>query len=148
MKDCPPSPPPPRQKTKKNKKKVLDHYLHHDLGMPPLLWCFFAHLLILEYPDHHQNLIISSLYYIGPLHKISSQSVHNVLSNVHRQTDVQNNATKNITPFAKEVISRRTQRAQTSLAEADHYSHTPTVKMLSLGGERLPQSPPPSPTPE
>ena len=30
-----PHPPP-----KKKKKKVLDHYLHHDLGMPPLLWCF------------------------------------------------------------------------------------------------------------
>ena len=68
----------------------MDHYLRHNLGMPPLLWCFFAHLLILEYPDHHQNLISSSLYYPGPLHKISSQSDHNVLSNVvHRQTDRQ-----------------------------------------------------------
>ena len=71
---------------------------------------FFAHLLILEYPDHHQNLISSSLYYPGPLHKISSQSVHNFLSNVvHRQTDrqtnKQTNATKNITSFAKEVIT-------------------------------------------
>ena len=79
--------PPP---TKKKKKKVLDHYLHHELGMPPLL-C----LLILEYPDHHQNLISSSLYYPGPLHKISSQSVHNFLSNiVHRQTNKQNRQTK------------------------------------------------------
>ena len=85
----PPFPPPPPKK----KKKVLDHYLHHDLGMPPLLWCFFAHLLlILEYPDHHQNLISSSLYYPGPLHKISSQSVPNFLSYVvHRQTDRQTN---------------------------------------------------------
>ena len=75
---------------KKKKKKVLDHYLHHDLGMLPLLRCFFAHLLILQYPDHHQNLISSSLYYSGPVHKISSQSVHNVLSNVvHRQTNKQ-----------------------------------------------------------
>ena len=49
---------------------------------------FFAHLLILEYSDHHQNLISSSLYYPGPLHKISLQSVHNFLSNVvHRQTN-------------------------------------------------------------
>ena len=56
--------------------------------MLPLLWCFFTHLLILQYPDHHQNLISSFLYYSGPLHKISSQSVHNFLSNVvHRQTD-------------------------------------------------------------
>ena len=58
----------------------------------------FAHLVILEYPDHHQNLISSSLYNPGPLHKISSQSVHNLLSNVvHRQTNKQKkqtNATK------------------------------------------------------
>ena len=64
---------------------------------------FFAHLLILEYPDHDRNLISSSLYYPGPLHKISSQSVHNFLSNVYKQTNRQTNATKNITSFAKEV---------------------------------------------
>ena len=47
---------------------------------------FFAHLLILQYPDHHQNLTSSSLYYSGPVHKI------NVLSNVvHRQTNRQTN---------------------------------------------------------
>ena len=101
--------PTPLKKKKKKKKKVLDHYLHHDLGMLPLLRCFFAHLLILQYPDHHQNLISSYLYYSGPVHKISSQSVHNFLSNVvHRQTNKQTdkltNATKNITSFAKEVI--------------------------------------------
>ena len=53
---------------------------------------FFAHLLILEYSDEHQNLISSSLYYPGPLHKIwiSLKSVHNFLSNgVHRQTNKQ-----------------------------------------------------------
>ena len=128
MKDNPPLPP------LKNKKKVLDHYLHHDLGMLPILWWIFAHLLILQYPDHHQNLISSSLYYPGPLHKISSQFVHNFLSNVvHRQTDKLTNATKN---------TRSTQTTQTSLAEADHYSHIlPTVKMLSLGCERLPPPP-------
>ena len=52
----------------------------------------FAHLLILQYHDHYQNLITSSLYYSGPLHTISSQSVHNFLSNVvHRQTNRQTN---------------------------------------------------------
>ena len=77
---------------KKKKKKILDHYLHHDLGMLPLLRCFFVHLLILQYPDHHQKLISSSLYYSGPVHKISSQSVHNFFSDVvHRQTDRQTN---------------------------------------------------------
>ena len=52
---------------------------------------FFAHLLILEYSDQRQNLISSSLYYPGPLYKIwiSLQSVHNFLSNVHRQTNKQ-----------------------------------------------------------
>ena len=48
-------PPPPKKKQQQQKKKVLGHYLHHDLGMLPLLWCFFAHLLIVQYPDHHQN---------------------------------------------------------------------------------------------
>ena len=63
--------------------------------MLPLLRFSFAHLLILQYPDHHQNVISSSLYYSGPVHKISSQSVHNFLSNVvHRQTNKQTNATK------------------------------------------------------
>ena len=82
--------PTPLKKRRKKKKKVLDHYLHDDLGMLPLLQCFFAHLLILQYPDHRQNLISSSLYYSGPVHKISSQYVHNFLSNVvHRQTDRQ-----------------------------------------------------------
>ena len=38
------------------------------------------------------------------------------------------------------TINRSTQWAQTSLAEADHYSHMPTVKILRLGGERLPPS--------
>ena len=96
------------QTPQKKKKKVLDHYLHHDLGMLPLLWCLFAHLLILEYPDHHQNLISSSLYYPGPLRKISFQSVHNFLGNVvHRQTDRQTNnpMLPKTTSFAKEVIT-------------------------------------------
>ena len=39
--------------------------------------------------------------------------------------------------------TRSTQRAQTSLAKADHYSHMPTVKILRLGGERLTPPPPP-----
>ena len=51
---------------------------------------FFAHLLILQYPDHYQNVISSSLYYSGPIHKISSRSIHKFLSNVvHRQTGKQ-----------------------------------------------------------
>ena len=75
--------------------------------LPLLLW-FLTHLVILEYPYHHQNLISTSLYYPGPLHKISPQSVYNFLSNVvhkqiNRQTDRQTNATKNITSFAKDI---------------------------------------------
>ena len=53
--------------------------------------------------------------YSGPLHKISSQSVHNFLSNVvhrqtNRQTDKLTNANKNITSFAKEVMSRQREK--------------------------------------
>ena len=85
--------------------KVLDYYLHPDQVVLQLLWCLFAHLLILEYLDHLQNLINSSLYYPEPFQEISSQSIHNFLSNVvHRQTNRQTNATRNITSFAKEVI--------------------------------------------
>ena len=73
--------------------KVLNQYLHHNLFMLQLL--FFgggggAHLLILGYANHHQNLISSSLYHPGPIHKILSHSMHNFLSNVvHKQTDRQ-----------------------------------------------------------
>ena len=48
----------------------------------------FAHLLILDDQDHHTNLISSSLYDLGPLHKVTSQSIYNFLSNVvHKRTD-------------------------------------------------------------
>ena len=58
--------------------KVRDHY-HHGLVMIHLLLMYcFAHLLILEDLDHHQNLISSKLYHPKPLHKISSKFVHNV----------------------------------------------------------------------
>ena len=104
MKDYPP-PPPKKKTTTTNKKRfwiitcTTIWVCYHYYGV------LFAHLLILQYPDHHQNFISSSLHYSGPLHKISSQSVHNFLSNVvHRQTDKLTNATKNITSFAKEVI--------------------------------------------
>ena len=85
-----PTPPPPPKKKKKKKKRfwiitfTTIWVCYHYYGV------FFAHLLILQYPDHHQNLISSYLYYSGPVHKISSQSVHNFLSNVvHRQTNRQ-----------------------------------------------------------
>ena len=39
--------------------------------------------------------------------------------------------------------TRSTQWAQTSLANADHYSHMATVTILRLGGERLPPLPSP-----
>ena len=85
--------------------KVLNHYLHPDLDMQQLLWCIFAHLLIVEYPDHQKSLINSLLYYLGPLRKISSQFVHNFQSNVvQRQTDRQTNTTNNITSFAKNLL--------------------------------------------
>ena len=75
--------PPP-----KKKKKSFGSLPAPRSGYATTVIVFFAHLLTLEYTDHHQHLISSSLYYPGPLHKISSQSIHNFLSNVvHRQTD-------------------------------------------------------------
>ena len=108
---------------------------------------FFAHLLILQYPDHHQNLISSYLYHSGPVHKISSQSVHNFLSNVvhrqtDRQTDRQTNATKNITSFAKEVITLQIDRkclqwsyvyAIPSLHNVIVHSNAMSLKIISAG---------------
>ena len=80
------------QKKKKKKKKKFGSLPAPRSGYATTIMVCFAHLLILEYPDHHQNLISSSLYYPGPLHKISSQSVHDFLSNVvHKQTDKQTN---------------------------------------------------------
>ena len=103
--------PTPLKKKKKKKKKGSGSLSAPRSGYATtitVLFCSFTHL---TNPDHHQNLISSSLYYSGPIHKISSQSVHNFLSNVvHRQTDRQTdqltNATKNITSFAKEVITQ------------------------------------------
>ena len=83
---------PPKKKKKKKRFWIITFTMiwvcYHYYGV------FFAHLLILQYPDHHQNLISSYLYYSasGPVHKISSQSVHSFLSNVvHRQTNKQTN---------------------------------------------------------
>ena len=52
---------------------------------------YFTHLRsIYEDPDCHQNSIICSSYHHRPLHKISSRSVHNFMSNVaNRQTSKQ-----------------------------------------------------------
>ena len=83
---------PPTLKKKKKKKKKSGSLPSPRSGYATSITVFFAHFLILQYPDHHQNLISSYLYYSGPVHKISSQSVHNFLSNVvHRRTDRQTN---------------------------------------------------------
>ena len=97
MKDYPPPP-----KKKKKKKKIGSLPAPRSGYATTIIVGLFVHLLILEYPDHHQNLISSSLYYPGPRPKISSQSVYNFLSNVvhkqtNKQTNRQTNATKNIT---------------------------------------------------
>ena len=92
------TPPPQKKKNTINKQKQnktpkpFGSLLAPRSGYANAIMLFFAHLLILEYSDHHQNVISSSLYYKGPLHKISLQSVHNFLSNVvHRHTDKQTN---------------------------------------------------------
>ena len=70
---------------------------------------------------HFVQCLLSKLQYIHPIFKCSDLATHITQS------------------------TRSTQRAQTSLAEADHYSHMPTVKILRLGGERLTHPPPPPP---
>ena len=91
---------------------------------------FCAHLLILEGLDHHQNVISSSLYYPWPLHEISSQSICNYLSNIihkqtNRRTDRQTNATKNVSSFAKEVISEGEQMEP--LYQPRHIQHSESI---------------------
>ena len=80
----------------------------------------FAHLFIVEDPDHRQNLISTLLSHPRPTHKISLQFIHNFLSHVvYKQTDGQTdiprqtNSTKNI---------RRIGRAQISLTNASDCS--------------------------
>ena len=83
------TPPPPPQII--IKKRSFGSLPAPRSGYATLL-SFFSHLLILEYPNHHQNLISSSRDYPGRHPKISSQSVHNFLSNVvHKQTNKQTN---------------------------------------------------------
>ena len=99
--------------------KVLDHYLHHDLGMLPLLWwgifCSFTHLRIPRSPPQFNQFIVLP----RTLHKILSQSVRNFLSNVdHKQTNRQTKATKNITSFAKEVMDLLLWKDSTILLKA------------------------------
>ena len=84
MKDYPPSP-----KKKKKKKKGSGSLPAPRSGYATTIMVFFCSFTHHTIPDHYQNLISSSFYYSGPLHKISSQSVNNFLSNVHRQTDKQ-----------------------------------------------------------
>ena len=109
-------------KKKKKKKKVLDHYLHHDLV------CYHYYVgFLLIYSSYNTQittkiLISSSMYYSGPVHKISSQSVHNFLSNiVHRQTNKLEALRERRPPWPSHIITLI----------------LPTVKMLSLGCERL-----------
>ena len=73
--------PPLPPKKRKKKKKGFGSLPAPRSGYATAIMVFIAYLLILEYSDHHQNLISSSLCYPESLHKISLQSVHNFLSN-------------------------------------------------------------------
>ena len=73
---------------------------------------FFCSLTHLKDTDCHQNLISSSLYHPRPLHKMSSQSVYNLLSSVAYENR-QNNATENITSFSRG--DNHTEKCSTSL---------------------------------
>ena len=93
---------------------TLVHITHSSYGMFSKLrmklkvLLYKQHFVWLWAPEKYLvscSSFSSSLYDPGPLHKISSQSVHNFLSNVNKQTNKQTdkhtNATKNITSFAK-----------------------------------------------
>ena len=86
-----------------------------------VFFCLFTHLRISRSPPKFNQYFI---VLPKPLHKISSQSVHNFLSNVvHRQTNRQTNATKNITSFVKEIKKNPVQ-----------YNHFPIAKTQSSMG--------------
>ena len=71
---------------------VLEYYLHHDQGMLPLLWCFFCSLTHLRIPWAPSKFNQFFIALSRTSRKMSSQPVHNFLSNVvHRQTDKQTN---------------------------------------------------------
>ena len=64
-------------------------------GHATAIMVFFAHFnthlrRLRSPPKFNQFFIVQ-----GPLHKISSRSIHNFLSNVHKQADTQTNTTKN-----------------------------------------------------
>ena len=59
-------PPTPPQKKKKKKKKSFGSLPAPRSGYATAIMVLF----LLIYSDEHQNLISSSLYYPGPLHKI------------------------------------------------------------------------------
>ena len=80
----PPSPTPPPPPKKKTKRFWILPAPRSGYATTIMVF-FFAHLLIWEYPDHHQNVISSSLYCPGPLRKISSQSIHNRQTNQRYQ---------------------------------------------------------------
>ena len=103
---------PLKKKKKKKKKKTgcgsLPSPRSGYATTITVYFCSFTHLTIPRSPPKFNQFF---LVLLGPVHKISSQSVHNFLSNVvHRQTNRQTNATKNITFFAKEVIKLRQTR--------------------------------------
>ena len=98
-----------------------------------VFFCSFAHLTIPRSPPKFNQFFL--VYYSGPVHKISSQSVHNFLSNVvHRQTDKLTNATKNITSFAKEVTKnmRSVRNCSEQIGPNTHMTH-----MICSISERL-----------
>ena len=92
MKDYPP---PQKKKKKKKKKKSFGLLPAPRSGYATTImvfFCLFTHLRIPRSPPKFNQFFIVDPYYPRPLHKISSQSVHNFLSNVvHRQTNKQTN---------------------------------------------------------
>ena len=85
-------PPLKKKKKKKKKKKGSGSLPAPRSGYATTIMVFFCSFTPLTIPRSPPKFNQFSFYYSGPLHKISSQSVHNFLSNVvHRQTNRQTN---------------------------------------------------------
>ena len=79
--------PPPAPPNIKNNKKGSGSLPAPRSGYATIFKVCFLLIYSSYNTQIDRNVISSSLYYSGPRHKISSQSVHNFLSNVvHRQT--------------------------------------------------------------
>ena len=128
-----PPPPPLKKKKKKNSSGSLPAPRSGYATTIMVVFCSSTHLTIPRSPPKFKQFFF---YYSGSLHKISSQSIHNFLSNVHRQTKRQTNQRYQkhnllcqggkITSFAKVVTNQRYQK-HNLLGQGGNYANIITT---------------------